>query len=69
MNSRLLSERMDVNKNGFVDEQELSQWIADNNWQFLKMRTTNHFTETDKNGDGKISFQEYEKSQYQGGEL
>lgn len=66
---RALSERMDVDKDGFVDEHELSRWITNNHWQFLNRRTADYFTETDGNGDGKISFQEYEKSQYEGENL
>lgn len=50
---------MDLNKDGFVDAEELWRWHADNNIRSLKRRNEVDFNRTDTNKDGLVSIVEY----------
>jgi hypothetical protein len=66
---RTLAENIDNDKSGNITEEELLSWIEKNHIAYVIRRSREFFEETDEDNDGFVTFDEYEKGQYQNGEL
>jgi Ca2+-binding EF-hand superfamily protein len=56
---RILANKMDKNKDGFVTEDELSEWVHNSMVSLDQEETDERFDEIDKNKDGEITWTEY----------
>ena len=66
---RGLALKMDADKDGSVTEEELQRWLEKNHIQYIVRRAKQFFVDTDEDDDGFVSFEEYEKTQYEGSEF
>jgi hypothetical protein len=56
---RILANKMDKNKDGFVTEDELSEWVHNSMVSLDQEETDERFDEIDQNKDGEITWTEY----------
>uniref|UniRef100_A0A183IMB8 Reticulocalbin-3 n=1 Tax=Soboliphyme baturini TaxID=241478 RepID=A0A183IMB8_9BILA len=61
---RILAKKMDINQDGFVDFEELVEWIKTSLRQLDEEELDERFEEADENHDGKISWEEYKKEAF-----
>lgn len=61
---RKIVDRIDTDKNGFVNHAELHYWIKHRQRRYIEENVNKHWSEYDKNEDGKISWEEYKNTTY-----
>jgi len=66
---RVMSKKMDLNADGFVDKHELKMWIFNSLKQLDREETDERFDEIDEDRDGVITFTEYVKESFGEDEL
>jgi len=59
-----LVDKMDSNSDGQVDEKELTMWIHYVQTKYIYDDTERQWEENDKDGDGKITWEEYKENTY-----
>jgi len=59
-----LVDKMDSNGDGDVDEKELTMWIHYVQTKYIYDDTERQWEENDKDGDGKLSWDEYKENTY-----
>ena len=59
-----LVDKMDSNGDGEVDEKELTMWIHYVQTKYIYDDTERQWEENDKDGDGKITWDEYTENTY-----
>ena len=64
---RALAAKMDADQNGLITDHELRHWLKRNHLQYIVKRARQFFADTDENDDDLVSFEEYERSQYEEG--
>ncbi|KAK3520641.1 hypothetical protein QTP70_029639, partial [Hemibagrus guttatus] len=57
-------ERIDTDKDGFVNHAELHHWIKHRQRRYIEENVDKHWKEYDQNKDGKISWIEYKNTTY-----
>ena len=61
---RIIVGKIDTNKDSFVVEQELFEWIEQQRTRYMYEMLDAVIRDDDKNKDGKLSWQEYKSSHY-----
>nr|XP_020664322.1 reticulocalbin-2 [Pogona vitticeps] len=61
---KAIIKKIDVDANGFLTEDELSSWIQQSFRRYIVEDTKQQFAECDKNGDGDVSWEEYNIQMY-----
>lgn len=61
---KVLAKKMDKNGDGFVDPDELTEWIVDSLQLLDKEETDERFDEIDENKDDLITWDEYKKDAF-----
>uniref|UniRef100_A0A3Q2G464 Reticulocalbin 3, EF-hand calcium binding domain n=1 Tax=Cyprinodon variegatus TaxID=28743 RepID=A0A3Q2G464_CYPVA len=57
-------DRIDTNKDGFVDHSELRKWIKHRQNRYIEENVNKHWKDYDANGDDKIAWEEYKNTTY-----
>ncbi|XP_060758306.1 reticulocalbin-3 isoform X2 [Neoarius graeffei] len=57
-------DRIDTNKDGFVNHAELHHWIKHRQRRYIEENVNKHWKDYDENKDGKISWMEYKSTTY-----
>ncbi|CAL9703674.1 unnamed protein product [Knipowitschia caucasica] len=57
-------ERIDTNKDGFIEHGELHQWIKHRQRSYIQENVDKNWSDYDKNKDDKISWEEYKNTTY-----
>ncbi|XP_028310849.1 reticulocalbin-3 [Gouania willdenowi] len=57
-------DRIDLDKDGFVSHSELHYWIKHRQRRYIEENVNKHWKDYDKNGDDKISWEEYKNTTY-----
>ncbi|KAM8825281.1 reticulocalbin-3 isoform 2-T3 [Synchiropus picturatus] len=57
-------DRIDTDKDGFVSHPELYSWIKHRQRRYIEENVNKHWKDYDKNGDDKISWDEYKNTTY-----
>ncbi|XP_061568883.1 reticulocalbin-3 isoform X1 [Cololabis saira] len=57
-------DRIDIDKDGYITHEELHYWIKHRQRRYIEENVNKHWTEYDKNKDGKISWEEYKNTTY-----
>ena len=61
---RIIVRKIDKNKDGFVTEQELKDWVDYTQNKYIWDDTDRQWKDHDKDTDGKMSWPEYMKTTY-----
>lgn len=59
--SRLIFEKIDTDKDGIVNEEELEKWITTSQERYVREDTEREFAKFDENKDGQVKWDEYYK--------
>lgn len=57
-------ERIDTDKDGFVNHAELHYWIKHRQRRYIEENVNKHWNDYDMNHDGKIGWEEYKNTTY-----
>ncbi|KAJ0001094.1 hypothetical protein NQD34_006114 [Periophthalmus magnuspinnatus] len=57
-------DRIDTNKDGFIDHSELHWWIKHRQRSYIQENVNKHWSDYDKNKDGMIAWEEYKNTTY-----
>ncbi|CAJ1076613.1 reticulocalbin-3 [Xyrichtys novacula] len=57
-------DRIDTDKDGYVSHSELHYWIKHRQRRYIQDNVNKHWSDYDKNQDGKISWMEYKNTTY-----
>lgn len=57
-------ELIDTNKDGFIEHSELHLWIKHRQRRYIQENVDKHWSDYDKNADGKIAWDEYKNTTY-----
>ncbi|XP_066498104.1 reticulocalbin-3 isoform X1 [Hoplias malabaricus] len=57
-------DRIDTNKDGFIDHAELHHWIKHRQRRYIEENVDKHWKDYDQNKDGKIAWTEYKNTTY-----
>ncbi|KAG7466581.1 reticulocalbin-3 isoform X1 [Solea senegalensis] len=57
-------DRIDTDKDGYVSHAELQYWIRHRQRRYIEENVNKHWNDYDKNGDGKIGWEEYKNTTY-----
>ena len=61
---RIIVEKIDTDKNGFVDDKELLAWIEHQRTGYMWDTIDQIIRQDDKNRDGKLTWKEYKAAHY-----
>lgn len=57
-------DRIDTDKDGYVSHAELHYWIKHRQRRYIEENVNKHWSDYDKNQDGKIGWEEYKNTTY-----
>lgn len=61
---RMIVDRIDTDKDGYVSHAELHYWIRHRQRRYIEETVNKHWKDYDKNQDGKIGWEEYKNTTY-----